>query len=443
MVNKKDKSEGSTYKPEFVSEKPTCGEIIIDKGSVQFGTDIAEGSGRVVSKHGYKGISQIKATLELSNLSSDFVINAFHMVNNPNNPELQPFGANYCDAGGNNPDWNCQEVDLFEANKNVVFQHTMHIGDGSQAAAQNYQYSYSSDQKRCYPNLAPANGIKSWGDIKVEKPVNMVADFDSNGMTITLSQDGVDDVVVYTMGPGYQGSTTFDTDALERWEKGRQQGYWLILSQWQDLKASWAPGSDHQWYDWSCKFGDLCTTSDWFKVYDIEVVADGVLEAPVIEEVEEVIEEVEEVIEEVIEETIEQVEDHPVTNQLLVINNTGQDMKANATYCMQAEDCDYVIKDQDSLLMKTNIIGGTSIFTLYPLGPKGSDPVNGNASQTYGYWSGAGHITSDWQNNYSNPTPWHPAPPANWQFEFAFKNKGDPLKEEVTISIVKSSETDK
>jgi hypothetical protein len=233
---------------------------------------------------------------------------------------------------------------------------------------------------------------------------------------MTLSQDGADAVVVYTMGPGYQGSTNFDAAALERWEKGRQQGYWLLLSQWQDLKNSWAPGSDHNWYDWSCPFGNLCTTSDWFKVYDIEVDADGVVEAAV----------------------IEKVEDHPATNQLLVINNTGQDMKANATYCMQKADCDYIIKDKDSLLMQTNILGGTSIFTLYPLGPKGCDPVNGNAAQTYGYWNGAGHITSDWKNNYSNPTPWHPAPPANWKFDFAFKNQGDPMKEEVTISIVET-----
>jgi len=136
--------------------------------------------------------------------------------------------------------------------------------------------------------------------------------------------------------------------------------------------------------------------------------------------------------------TIKDLKEQGPTNQLLVINKTGQDMKANATYCMQKADCNYVIKDGDSLLMQTNILKGDAIFTLYPLGPVGCDPVNGNASQTYGYWSGAGHITSDWKNNYSNPTPWHPAPPANWEFDFAFKNQGDPMKEEVTISIVKT-----
>jgi hypothetical protein len=137
--------------------------------------------------------------------------------------------------------------------------------------------------------------------------------------------------------------------------------------------------------------------------------------------------------------TVKDLKEQGPTNQLLVINKTGQDFKANATYCMQKTDCDYVIKDGDSLLMQTNILVGTSIFTLYPLGPVGCDPVNGNASQTYGYWSGAGHITSNWDNNYSNPTPWHPATPgANWEFCFDFKNEGDPMKEEVTITICKS-----
>ena len=79
--NNKVESDVTTYKPEFVSENPTCGDIIIDSNSVQFGSDAAEGSGRVVSKQGYKGISQIRATVDFSHLSSDFVVNTFYMIN--------------------------------------------------------------------------------------------------------------------------------------------------------------------------------------------------------------------------------------------------------------------------------------------------------------------------------------------------------------------------
>ena len=75
------------------------------------------------------------------------------MVNNPNKPSLQPKGDNYCDAGGNNADWNCQETDFFEVNNNVVFQHTMHVGDGSASAPQNFQLSYSTTDNQCFINL--------------------------------------------------------------------------------------------------------------------------------------------------------------------------------------------------------------------------------------------------------------------------------------------------
>lgn len=277
--NTKNEDGTTTYKPTFSAENPTCADApIIDANSVQFGSANGAGAGRVVSNQGYKGITQIRAKADFSNLTSDFVINTFYMVNNPDNPSQQPIRDKYCDAGGNTGGGsNCQEIDFFEGNKNVVFQHTMHIGEGSASAPQNWQYSYSSDSEKCYPNLKPGIGIVSWNGMDVSKEIDITIDLDSTGMNMTFSQGDIS-VQVYTMGSGFGGSKTIDA---AKWEESRQQGYWLLLSQWQwnpQQQPPWAPGSDNNFWNWDCPWGPLCGTNDnYFKVYDIEVDAEGTL----------------------------------------------------------------------------------------------------------------------------------------------------------------------
>ena len=201
------------------------------------------------------------------------------MVNNPNKPSLQPKGDNYCDAGGNNADWNCQETDFFEVNNNVVFQHTMHIGDGSASAPQNFQLSYSTTDNQCFINLEESEGLVSWNGIDIKQPVDFVVDLDDSGMTVTVKQGSIS-TVVYTMGDAYPGSTVFDDDQIKRWAESRAQGYWLNLSRWQS--TSWSPGAPQNLYNWNgpnCQFGNLCgaTEADYFKIYNIEVDADSTL----------------------------------------------------------------------------------------------------------------------------------------------------------------------
>lgn len=272
-----------TFKPSFVTDYTDCGTITHSEGSVQIGDASTSCSGRVVSDQGYKNISQIRFTADLSNVSGNFVTNTFYMVNNPNNPSQQPLGDDYCDAGGNNPSWNCQEVDFFEANKNVVFQHTMHIGDGSTSAPQNFQVSYSTTEDACFVNLNPSEGLVSWNGIDIKQPVDFVIDLDDSGMTVTVKQGSLS-AVVYTMGEGYPGTTIFTDDQIKRWQEGREQGYWLNLSRWIDLGDSsnppWSPGSAQNLYNWSgpdCGFGNLCgaTSTDYFKIYNIEVDAES------------------------------------------------------------------------------------------------------------------------------------------------------------------------
>ena len=400
-----NESAVTTYQPTFSAEAPTCGDAVtIDANSVQFGSDANNAAGRVVSNQGYTGISQIRATVDFSHLSSDFVINTFYMINNPNKPGLQPLGPNYCDAGGNNPGWNCQEVDFFEANKNVVLQHTMHIGDGSQDAPQNYQYSYTSDSEKCYPNLKPGDGINSWGDIKVGTPVNMVVDLDENGMTMTLSQDGANSVVVYKMGPGYSGSTDFDATALARWEKGRQQGYWLLLSQWQwdpSKPNAWAPGSDNGYYDWNCPWGNLCgNNGDWFKVYDIEVDATGVI-APV----------------------VEQPEGYPATVELTVINNTDKPIYWHRLYGMDAKDVYDTIPVNGKFLSNSNTHNATSFEGKIwpPSSVTKPSPDGGSFDYEYGYWNNTMHINN--ANDGGGPMPGNATTrSANWVYEIEWLN---------------------
>jgi hypothetical protein len=267
----------TTYTPSFDNDDKSCTTApIISGNSVTFGNDTTSCGGRVVSTQGYKNITQIRATADFSKLTSNFVTNTFYMVNNPTNPSLQPKGSNYCDAGGNNASWNCQEVDFFEANKNVVFQHTMHIGDGSSSAPQNYQFSYSTTVDSCYVNLTPTTGLVSWNGIDRTKPVDIIIDLDDNGMTVTFSQ-GTIKTVVYQMGSGYSGSTTFTTEQLQRWQQSRAEGYWLNLSMWQSM--SWSPGAPQVLYNWNCQYGNLCTTvtSSYFKVYNIEVDAEDTI----------------------------------------------------------------------------------------------------------------------------------------------------------------------
>ena len=249
-------SESPTFKPTFAIDYTDCGEISFpsSEGSVQFGDASTSCGGRVVSNEGYVNISQIRFTADLSNVSGNFVTSTFYMVNNPNKP------------------------DFFEVNNNVVFQHTMHIGDGSSSAPQNFQLSYSTTDNQCFENLTPSEGLVSWNGIDIKQPVDFIVDLDDSGMTITVKQGSIS-TVVYTMGQGFPGTDIFTDDQIKRWAEGRAQGYWLNLSRWQDANDPWSPGSKQNLYDWSCPWGNVCkaTEADYFKVYDVEVDADSTL----------------------------------------------------------------------------------------------------------------------------------------------------------------------
>ena len=94
---------------------------VITNNSVTFN------SGRVVSTHGYKNISKITATIDLSKMAPNSIqknnwLNAsFYMVNS----SIKPKGTSYCDAGNNGSPY-CNEIDFLETNGNRIFQQTIH-----------------------------------------------------------------------------------------------------------------------------------------------------------------------------------------------------------------------------------------------------------------------------------------------------------------------------
>ena len=123
----------NTFTPTFVVDYNKCGtDPVISGNSVTFGEGSTCEAGRLVSQQGYVNITQIKATVDLSKLSQNYVNASFYMVSNPVQPSVQPKGTNYCDAGGNGTQWNCQEIDMIETNGNKITQSTLHLGTGGQ-----------------------------------------------------------------------------------------------------------------------------------------------------------------------------------------------------------------------------------------------------------------------------------------------------------------------
>ena len=95
-------------------------------------------------------------------------------------------------------------------------------------------------------------------------------------------------------------------------------------------------------------------------------------------------------------EKVEKVGSDPVTVRLVVHNQTGADMKAKATYCVDKANCEYVIKAGESLTMESNTHAASgTVFMFWPAAPEKADgsgpcdPATGTAQQTYGYWNGS------------------------------------------------------
>jgi hypothetical protein len=252
------------------------GAPVISGNSVTFGSGTQCQAGRIVATQSYANITEFRATVDLSKLSNNYVNASIYMVQNPVNPTAQPIGTAYCDAGGNNNQWNCREIDFMETNGNKLFQTTLHLGTGGSSAPQRYEYAYASTalNNSCFNSANmkndPANGLHNATGIDMTKPFDMVAaiTYDTPRMTVTYQQ-GSTSVVVYdtSNGSGAQGSGTVDMTDLVATMKN---GYWPVISFWQGYSPT-GPGSA-PWWNGSCQWGALCNnTSSYWSVSNIQV----------------------------------------------------------------------------------------------------------------------------------------------------------------------------
>lgn len=234
------------------TKDPNVHPIITDN-SVQFR------SGRVVSKHGYKNISKITATIDLSGMAPNDVqknnwLNAsFYMVCSA----VQPKGNAYCDAGNQGAPY-CDEIDFMETNGNRILQSTIHLDN-----AQRFEYTYTdaafSDD--CYGNLTDTEiGTHSLGyEIDITKPFDMVIDFNSDytNMTVTVSQNG-NSKIIYDVLSG-KGCDNSEVN-MSKLKTSMAIGWWITPSYWQGYSPK-GPGTN-PWFIGSCYSDQLCKNND-------------------------------------------------------------------------------------------------------------------------------------------------------------------------------------
>jgi hypothetical protein len=249
------------------TKDPNVHQIITDT-SVQFR------SGRVVSTHGYKNISQITATIDLSGMAPNSIQNnnwlnaSFYMVNSA----IQPKGNSYCDAGGSIP--YCNEIDFMETNGNRILQQTIHLGGN-----QRYEYTFTDAafSDNCYGNLVTTEqGTHSIVSvIDITKPFQMTIDFNSDytNMTITVSQNGKSEVI-YDVLSG-KGADNSDID-MTLLKSSMEVGWWITPSYWEGYSPK-GPGAA-LWFIGDCYSDQLCKNNDnaWI-LSNVKVIAESQL----------------------------------------------------------------------------------------------------------------------------------------------------------------------
>ena len=255
-------SEFTTYDVKFEEDWVSnwCGDPTNDPNVHQIITDtsVQFRSGRVVSTHGYKNISKITATIDLSGMAPNSVQNnnwlnaSFYMVNSA----IQPKGNSYCDAGGSIP--YCNEIDFMETNGNRILQQTIHLGGN-----QRYEYTFTDAafSDNCYGNLvATEQGTHSLVNvIDITKPFQMTIDFNSDytNMTITVSQNGKSEVI-YDVLSG-KGADNSDID-MTLLKSSMEIGWWITPGYWEGYSPK-GPGAS-PWFIGDCYSDQLCKNND-------------------------------------------------------------------------------------------------------------------------------------------------------------------------------------
>ena len=268
-------SEFTTYDVKFEEDWVSnwCGDPTKDPNVQQIITDtsVQFRSGRVVSTHGYKNISQITATIDLSGMAPNSVQNnnwlnaSFYMVNSA----IQPKGENYCDAGGSSP--YCNEIDFMETNGNRILQTTIHLDN-----QQRFEYTYTEAafSDNCYGNLYDTEqGTHSLVDIiDITKPFEMTIDFNSDytNMTVTVSQNGKSEVIYDVLSGKGADNSGVDMSSLKA---SMEIGWWITPSYWEGYSPKGPSASP--WFIGDCYSDQLCKNNDnaWV-ISNVKVIAE-------------------------------------------------------------------------------------------------------------------------------------------------------------------------
>ena len=264
----------TTYNVKFETDwtcnwcSPMVDHVITD-------TSVTFNSGRVVSTNGYKNISKITATIDLSKMApnssqkNNWLNSSFYMVNS----STQPKGTNYCYSGTNGSP-HCNEIDFLETNGNRIFQQTIHLN-----YQQRYEYSYTNGalDDSCYTpsNMSnnPSLGAHSLVDvIDVTTPFEMEIDFNSDytNMTITVSQNGKSAVIYDVLNNGGSDNTSMDMSSLQ---STMSVGWWITPSYWEGYSPK-GPG-DTPWFTGECYSDSVCNAG-WV-LSNVKVVAESII----------------------------------------------------------------------------------------------------------------------------------------------------------------------
>ena len=214
--------------------------------------------GRVVSTNGYKNISKITATIDLSKLApnntqkNNWLNASFYMVNS----SVKPIGDKYCDSGNSGSPF-CNEIDFMETNGNRIIQQTIHLNN-----QQRFEYSYTDGalNDSCYTvdNFSnnPSNGTHSLVDIiDITTPFEMTIEFNSDytNMTGTVSQNGKSQVIYDVLNNGGADNTTVDMSLLK---DTMSIGWWITPSYWEGYSPKGPNNSP--WFTGDCYNDALC-----------------------------------------------------------------------------------------------------------------------------------------------------------------------------------------
>jgi hypothetical protein len=254
-------------------------KITIDRSSVH----MREGNPRVYSTQLYKNVRRVSAQLDLSQMDLPDVLSGgmnatLYFIGTKDNIGAQQGGYEYCDRGGNQPKWNCRELDLIETNASGILQTTLHLGGGiDQRYESTFVGSNMKNGNKCFldPTSDLRDGEHNGKTLDMTSLITLDAQFNYDGvpyMTVTLEDQHNHKVQVYDSRTNGQEGSSANVDMSDL-KATMEAGVYLVSSLW----MGWYPNGrgSSPWFDnsdESCKANEA--TGGSYSLYNVYVDAD-------------------------------------------------------------------------------------------------------------------------------------------------------------------------